>query len=129
MKQVETVWSDIDPRFITDGLGNIKKVTNIGAVLSSIDNILRTRKGERVMLRSFGSRLHSMVFESIDGTMSKMIAHEVRDAIERWDNRVAVQSVRVLTDPEINTVTVALAFSIRGYGSQIFQHDVLFKGR
>jgi len=38
--QIGEVWSDLDHRLIQDGRGQLKKVTNVAAVMTSIDNIL-----------------------------------------------------------------------------------------
>jgi len=46
------VWSEIDPEIVSDGLGQIKRVINVDAVKASIDNILRTRPGERCFVGS-----------------------------------------------------------------------------
>jgi intein/homing endonuclease/phage baseplate assembly protein W len=49
---ISEVWSDLDHRLIPDALGNIKKVINVDAVMTSIDNILRTYPGERCLVGS-----------------------------------------------------------------------------
>lgn len=126
--QVQEVWSDIDPRIENDGLGGIKRVVNVAAVLGSIDNILRTRPGERVMLPEFGSRLASIVFENLDDTLMKFVSREVRNSIERWDDRVNVKTVKVTVDPNNSALSIALTFTIKGYGAQVFQHEVLIRG-
>jgi len=63
------IWSDLHQSLKTDAQGSIKKVINIEAVKTSIDNILRTAKGTRVMLRNFGSDLKGMLFENIDNSL------------------------------------------------------------
>ena len=64
--QVSEIWSDLDHRFVQDAQGRLKKVINAQSVMTSIDNILRTYKGERCMLPSFGSILREVTFELID---------------------------------------------------------------
>ena len=126
--KIGVIWSDLDPRIVPDGQGDIKIVENVASVMGSIDNILRTRRGERVMLPEFGSSLGSMVFENIDSTMIKFIAHEVKESIERWDNRVSVEQVRVVTEPNRSAVSIVVKFKIKGYGSSIFKHAILMRG-
>jgi len=45
--KIATIWSDLDHRLVQDAQGVLKKVTNVKAVMTSVDNILRTSKGER----------------------------------------------------------------------------------
>lgn len=125
---VGVVWSDLHPSIIPDGLGDIKIVENVASVMGSIDNILRTRKGERVMLPEFGSNLSSMVFENVDDTLMKFVSHDVKESIERWDDRVYVEQVKTATDPDRSSVSLVVRFRIKGHGRSIFEHKILLRG-
>ena len=59
------IWSDLDHRLISDSLGKLKLNTNVQSVMTSIDNILRTHFGERVMYPQFGFGMDSIMFESM----------------------------------------------------------------
>ena len=112
---VTEIWSDLHHDIKTDAQGSIKKVINIEAVKTSIDNILRTAKGTRVMLRSFGSDLKGMLFENIDDSLTDIIADEIKDAINTWDNRVIVNAVDFKTDADRNLIEILVKFTVRGY--------------
>ena len=116
------IWSDLHQDLKTDVQGSIKKVINIEAVKTSIDNILRTPKGTRVMLRDFGSDLKSMLFENIDDSLTDLIENEIKEAIDTWDNRVIVNAVDFKTDADRNQVTVLVKFAVRGY-DKVFSHS------
>ena len=124
--QVQEVWSDLDHRFVQDSLGNLKKVVNVASVMTSIDNILRTYKSERVMLASFASNLRNMVFESMDPTLMKFLSREVKESIEIWDPRVEVLEVAVVSDPDNSTFSLTVDFNIRGQ-ENIYQYEEKFK--
>jgi len=119
------IWSDLHHSIISDDKGNIKKVINIDAVKTSIDNILRTAKGTRVMLRDFGSDIKSMVFENIDDALTNLIADEIKKAINTWDNRVIVNSIDFKSDPDRNQVSISIKFAIRGYQDIFSMSSVL----
>lgn len=123
----DIVYSDLDHRLIKDGLGNLKLSTNIAAIMSSIDNILRTSKGSRVMLPSFASKLRSMLFGSMDATLMKFISREVKEVIEAWDPRVQVVEVSVAADPDASTFSLSVNFIVKGQGN-IFQYQTSIKG-
>lgn len=127
-EKIGVIWSDLDPKIIPDGQGDMRIVENVASVMGSIDNILRTRRGERVMLSEFGSSLSSMVFENLDQTLMKFIAHEVKESVERWDDRVSVEQVQAVTDPDRGAVSIVMKFRIKGYGSSIFKHEILMRG-
>lgn len=125
--QITEVWSDLDHRFVADGLGNLKKVINVQAVQTSIDNILRTRKGERVMLPEFGSNLSGILFEPTNSTMIDFLSRDLKQSIERWDDRVLVTEIKYLQEPDLNTITLQISFMIKGY-SKVFTYEKPIKG-
>lgn len=118
------VWSDLHHSLKTDARGSIKKVINIESVKTSIDNILRTSKGTRVMLRSFGTDLKGILFENINADLTDMLEDEIRESINIWDNRVIVNSIDFKTDADRNLVTVLVKFTIRGY-DEIFSFSTV----
>lgn len=122
---IPVVWSELDHRLIQDSQGQLKLVENVAAVMSSIDNILRTRKGERCYLPEFGSSLMDAVFEPMDDTLLKYLSRGVKTEIERWDDRVIIDDVLIYSDPDQGSVSVTILFGIKGdrniykYQSQI----------
>ena len=125
--QIQTVWSDLDHRFIQDAQGALKKVINIQAVMTSIDNILRTSKGERVMLPEFGSSFRTMIFETMNSPLLDIVSQNLKNEIETWDDRVTVTQIRYMEEPDSNSIIVEIAFTIKGYPT-IFKHEVSIKG-
>ena len=124
--QVGVVWSDLHHSIVQDSTGGIKLSINIEAVKTSIDNILRTYPSERVMLPSFASNLHNILFNIIDDHMADSVSRDIRDAIEKWDDRIIVNSIDISTKPDANSVFIALFFSIKGF-SRIFEHTFTVK--
>jgi len=119
--QAPTVWSDIYAPISFDGQGAIKIGINAEAVAVSIDNILRTRKMERVMLPEFGSGLDSLLFENISDALADALADEIKTAITTWDPRVQVNSIHLKSDPDRNFVNIHAFFSILGL-DKIFEY-------
>jgi len=110
----KVIWSDIHHEFIRDAKGNLKIVKNIDAVYTSIDNILGTHPGERVMLPQFASRLKDLLFEPIDERLATLISDEVKRVIETWDPRVTVVGVKFAPNPDRNYVDITVQFIVRG---------------
>jgi hypothetical protein len=109
------LWSDLNEQLITDSSGNIKKSINIEAVKTSIDNILRTSKGERVMLPEFASDLQSLVFENLNDSLAQMLSNSVKNSIEIWDPRVKVLNISLEPNADNNYVKIKIEFNIVGY--------------
>ena len=80
----------------------------------SLQVLLMTRVGERVMRRDFGSRLGELVFRPGSEQNLREIEREVRAAIARWEPRVDVLDVRAEADADDAThVTVSLSYRVR----------------
>ena len=57
-------------------------------IRQSVYIILMTRKGERMMLPEFGSRIHDYVFDLPDQAAENLIVTEVIDALTLWEPRI-----------------------------------------
>ncbi len=67
----------------------------------SIQQILGTSPGERVMLPEFGSRLKELLFEPNNAVLKSLARVYVIDAIKRWEKRIIIKDV-FIDDSEIN---------------------------
>lgn len=114
-------WSDIQSSIKKDAAGGIKVVTDVDSVKTSITNILRTRRGSRVMLPEFASTLSGLLFENITPDMVDRLGNEVKRVIETWDNRVSITSVAFNKDPDNSKVSTTIEFVIRG-DKQVYEH-------
>jgi phage baseplate assembly protein W len=63
---------------------------------TSIEMILFTRRGERVMLRDFGSNLEEKPFDPNDVFLRNEIVQEIVNAIETWDDRIGIEGINVV---------------------------------
>lgn len=65
---------------------------------TSIQMILFTRTGERVMLRDFGSDLYRKPFDPNDLFLRNEITQEVRQAVEKWDDRIGIENIDIIQE-------------------------------
>jgi phage baseplate assembly protein W len=69
-----------------------------GSVAESIQIILLTEPGERVLLPEFGGRLKRFLYESNTVATRRLIAAEIEGALKRWEPRIELQGVDVQAD-------------------------------
>lgn len=67
-------------------------------IKESIEIILNTSKGERIMRSDFGSRIKDFVFESTDATTINLLKREVEYAIFNFEPRVKDVVVEIVKD-------------------------------
>ena len=77
-------------------------------IQESIQIILQTEVGERLMLYSFGAGLGEFWFEPNTTATRRLIQERVENALRLWEPRIRVQEVSVEPDPS-NPKQVAIA--------------------
>ncbi|MDR1020448.1 MAG: GPW/gp25 family protein [Synergistaceae bacterium] len=80
--------------------GFFEAKTDEGLIQGNILQILGTRRGERVMLPLFGSRVRELIHEPLDAVTLQLIKVELADAIKAWEPRVVLVSADLRADPQ-----------------------------
>jgi phage baseplate assembly protein W len=78
--------------------GEIALVSAERDIEQAVRIILATRPGERVMRPEFGCRASELLFEPRNSAMETLMQQYVEEALTRWEPRIEVQWVRVLSD-------------------------------
>ena len=76
-----------------DRRGGIALARDEHDIQQAIELILSTAPGERPMRPEFGCGVHDFVFDSIDASTVGRMEIEIRDALDRWEPRIEVQTV------------------------------------
>lgn len=87
----------------------------IEQVRSNIINLLKTKRGERLMQPDFGIGLESILFEPIDEDTQTRVESEIERAINIWLPYVILNDLVVDISDELrdrNTIDISLTFSI-----------------
>jgi phage baseplate assembly protein W len=75
--------------------GHLEPAIYDESIRQSIQIILETARGERVMRPDFGCSLHERVFAINDSSTRGAVAEDVREALRRWEPRIEVLDVTV----------------------------------
>lgn len=82
--------------------GFFAKESGVALIRASLQQLLLTDKGERVMLPSFGTNLRAYLFDPITEETFERMQEEILLAISRYAPNVEVLRLRITQDPEIN---------------------------
>ena len=77
-------------------------------IRQSIQLILLTERGERVMLPEFGAGLKRFLFQPNTVSTRRLIEEEITRSLERWEPRVKMKSVSVEADSEDSHAAIAI---------------------
>ena len=78
-------------------------VTDIELVKLDLLNHIFTRKGDRVMMPNFGTRIPDLAFEPMDGITLGMLEEDLR-AVFEFDPRVELLALTIVPVYDSNTV-------------------------
>jgi len=90
------------------GASSGRRLAGLDHVRQSIQDILRTPIGSRVMRREYGSALFALVDAPMDGVTPVEIVQAVAAALARWEPRVRLQRVEVAEASSDGRLTLAL---------------------
>jgi len=84
-------------------------LTDKDLVIEDLMNHIMTRKGERIMMPTYGSIIHELIFEPLTSDIKSLIKEDITSIIEE-DPRVTLDNI-IVTDTD-HTITVGLTVSI-----------------
>ena len=104
------------------GIGFPPRVTSNGQLVwssgelnvrESIAIILRTRPGERLLRPDFGCGLDRYLYEPNNVATLRLIQEEIKQAITRWEPRVALDDIQVATNAqEDRAVDITIVYTL-----------------
>ncbi len=96
------------------GTGGVVTVAHEEDIDQSIQIILSTAKGERVMRPDFGCGIHDLVFEAMSTQVVTRIRNEVQDALRTYEARIDVLDVSVdQSDLFLGILRVGIDYRVR----------------
>jgi phage baseplate assembly protein W len=105
-------WVGRGPRFpLRPGRdGGISFVGGEEIIRQSIETILDTDPGERVMLPTFGCGLRRYLMEPNTTATRASMQQEIEDALSRWEPRIQLTSVAVTPGDDPSLVWIEIAY-------------------
>ena len=93
--------------------GRIPFAVHEESIEQSIENILLTRRRERVMLPDFGAGLSDRVFEPNTPETWHVLEEDVRTALIDWEPRIDLREVRVTEGEANNVLLIHINYLVR----------------
>ncbi|NEO87357.1 MAG: GPW/gp25 family protein [Spirulina sp. SIO3F2] len=107
-----TGWT-FPPRFDRD-LGEVELVADEAKVRQSLEIILATQPGERLMQPNFGCELSQFLFETIQQGVITSVKSIVSDALLYHEPRIKVNDIEVdASESEVGLLLIKVDYTIR----------------
>ena len=107
------VFSDLDMAFIAHPMtGNVGRKTNREAVKQSVKSLILTDYFERPFKSDIGCSIRYFLFENFSAVVKQQMERAILEVIENYEPRADVFEVLVEERPEMNALTISVAFYI-----------------
>lgn len=117
MSFLGTGWSfppSFDPQ-----LGIVQMLSDEADIQSSLEILLSTRLGERVMQPTYGCNLDEMLFEPLTTTLKTYIADLIRTAILYHESRITVNKIDMTESNDLEgLVLIKLEYTVKSTNSR-----------
>lgn len=101
-----------------DGRGGFAMSSEEQDIAEAVWIVLATSRGERMMRPDFGCGIDDYVFAPNNATTRGAVAHQVQQALMRWEPRIDLADVRVEEDPaQPNLLLIHVDYRIRSNNS------------
>jgi uncharacterized protein len=116
-----TGWS-FPPQF-NKASGNVELLSNEADIKNSLQVLLSTRVGERIMQPAYGCNMDVLLFEPINEALITYIKDLVFTAIYYFEPRINPENVTVETTDTEGTLFINVEYTIRSTNSR---HNLVF---
>jgi phage baseplate assembly protein W len=93
-------------------------IKNENAISRSIRNLVLTNRGERFFNNNLGSRVNSLLFESLDDITASSVRDEIENVINNYEPRVELISVDAVPNYDDGELNVTIQYYIIGIDAQ-----------
>jgi hypothetical protein len=108
-----TGWA-FPPTFHDDKLTGVEMVKNEHDIKESLEILLNTNLGERIMLPDYGSELQKFLFEKISNSKTHFLKNIVRTAIIKYEPRITVNEINIIQkDYQDGIIRVVIKYTVK----------------
>lgn len=107
------LYSDLDIAFIGNPItGKLGRKLNRDAVRQSVKSLILTDYFERPFKPEIGCSIRYYLFELFNPAVKQQMENAIREVVRNYEPRAEVIDVLVEDRPDLNALTVSVAFSI-----------------
>lgn len=113
LRQKQEVFSDFFTDFSSyETTRDIARNINEEAVKTSIINLIKTNRGDRLFNNTLGSDLNAMLFENAGPATEQIVSDYIRQTIENYEPRASILTISVNTEVDDHLVNVTIIFRV-----------------
>lgn len=118
---VSKVFKDISLSFRKHPVTNdVLPIKNEDAIKKAVQNLIKTRIGERFYDSDLGTTIESNLFELVGRESAVILKEEIRTILKNYEPRVRLRRVDVDAPDDMNELNIRINYDIvgQGFGNQ-----------
>lgn len=88
------------------------KASNVSLIRANLRQLIRTDRGERVMLPRFGLNLKKYLFQPLDEITFALIQEEILETFSKYFNKGKIISLQILGNDDSSSLVIKLAIEL-----------------
>lgn len=112
-----TGWS-FPPVFKKETKG-VALISDIEDINSSLNILLSTRKGERILQPEYGCNLNDLIFEPLSLSMLTLMENHIKDAIVSFEPRIKLLKIDLESNANEGLIEVRISYLVKGTNSRL----------
>ena len=85
---------------------SVEMTEKVDDIYKSLEILLSTRVGERIMQPKYGCNMDELIFESLDTATKTIIIDKIKTAILYFESRIDAKKIELNTDNELEGIIV-----------------------
>ena len=106
-----TGWT-FPPEFIKSGKNGVVTTSGVDDINESLEILLTTTVGERLLQLEYGSDLTEYVFEPLTATLKAVVETRVRKAIQLYEPRIRLNKLELIPDNLEGRLLIKLTYTV-----------------
>ena len=112
-----TGW-EFPPAFVKQGQNTVRLSTGEDDVNQSLEILLGTVLGERIMQPGYGADMSRLLFEPLNASLSTYIKDLILTAVRKYEGRISVENVFLETVHEEGLLNISLDYRLKAIDSR-----------
>lgn len=107
------------PPMFNANLKTVEMLEEEADIASSLEILLTTSPGERVMLPDYGCNMDELIFEALDTTTKTLIADKIESAILYYEPRIDLEKIKLDSTRELEgVILIEVIYRVRRTNSR-----------
>src|SRR5688500_9771153 len=107
------------PPYFDKSLVGVHVIAEEEDIYSSLEILLTTSRGERVMLPQYGCNMDELVFESLDSGIASLMKDKIKTAILYHEPRITLENIEMYDHNEVEgVIMIEVIYTVKSTNSR-----------